>query len=180
MISNPAAWELILPTVRTRQCRFPTHDYFGVGKRHCRVLRCDGEQLFWGRETALPCPTLLLFRCSRNGYYFSLGNDAMPTNSIARPPPRIANASKPTAKSNPDVFSIKLNRSPAVRRVLRTLHINVKKWFEALVIAVGYLGCTLRIDALLISPILCQWRRSILANRGRCCCGIWQPLHLVC
>ena len=180
MISNPAAWELILPTVRTRQCRFPTHDYFGVGKRHCRVLRCDGEQLFWGRETALPCPTLLLFRCSRNGYYFSLGNDAMPTNSIARPPPRIANASKPTAKSNPDVFSIKLNRSPAVRRVLRTLHINVKKWFEALVIAVRYLGSTLRIDALLISPILCQWRRSILANRGRCCCGIWQPLHPVC
>ncbi len=36
----------------------------------------------------------------------------MPTNSIASPPPSIANASKPTAKSNPDVFSIKLNSSP--------------------------------------------------------------------
>jgi hypothetical protein len=44
--------------------------------------------------------------------YFSLGNDAMPTNSIASPPARIAKASKPTTKSNPDVFSIKLNRSP--------------------------------------------------------------------
>ncbi len=36
----------------------------------------------------------------------------MPTNSIARPPARITKASKPTAISNPDVFSIKLNRSP--------------------------------------------------------------------
>jgi len=36
----------------------------------------------------------------------------MPTNSIARPPARIAKASKPTTKSNPDVFSIKLNCSP--------------------------------------------------------------------
>jgi len=36
----------------------------------------------------------------------------MPTNSIASPPARIAKASKPTTKSNPDVFSIKLNRSP--------------------------------------------------------------------
>ncbi|MEG4585843.1 hypothetical protein QUA54_11590 [Microcoleus sp. MOSTC5] len=36
----------------------------------------------------------------------------MPTNSIANPPARIAKASKPTTKSNPDVFSIKLNRSP--------------------------------------------------------------------
>ncbi|MEG4343655.1 hypothetical protein QUB70_10250 [Microcoleus sp. A003_D6] len=36
----------------------------------------------------------------------------MPTNSMARPPARIANASKPTTKSNPDVFSIKLNHSP--------------------------------------------------------------------
>ena len=36
----------------------------------------------------------------------------MPTNSMARPPARIAKASKPTNKSNPDVFSIKLNRSP--------------------------------------------------------------------
>ena len=47
-----------------------------------------------------------------NYCYFSLGNDAMPTNSIASPPARIAKASKPTTKSNPDVFSIKLNRSP--------------------------------------------------------------------
>ena len=47
-----------------------------------------------------------------NYCYFSLGNDAMPTNSMARPPARIANANKPTTKSNPDVFSIKLNRSP--------------------------------------------------------------------
>ncbi|WP_172185281.1 hypothetical protein [Microcoleus asticus] len=39
-------------------------DYFGVGKRHCRVLNIlvvDGhilgrDRLFWGRETALPCP----------------------------------------------------------------------------------------------------------------------------
>lgn len=31
---------------------------------------------------------------------------------MTRPPPRIAKASKPTTKSNPDVFSIKLNRSP--------------------------------------------------------------------
>lgn len=36
----------------------------------------------------------------------------MPTNSMARPPARIAKASKPTTKSNPDVFSIKLNCSP--------------------------------------------------------------------
>jgi hypothetical protein len=36
----------------------------------------------------------------------------MPTNSIASPPARIAKPSKPTTKSNPDVFSIKLNRSP--------------------------------------------------------------------
>jgi hypothetical protein len=36
----------------------------------------------------------------------------MPTNSIASPPARIAKASKPTTKSNPDVFSIKLNCSP--------------------------------------------------------------------
>src|SRR4028119_2495305 len=49
---------------------------------------------------------------SINYCYFSLGNDAMPTNSIASPPARIAKASKPTTKSNPDVFSIKLNRSP--------------------------------------------------------------------
>ena len=117
--------------------------------------------------------------CKSQYGYFSLGNDAMPTNSIANPPPRIPNASKPTAKSNPDVFSIKLNRSPAVRRALRTLHINVKKWFDALLIAVGYLGCTLRIDALLIWPILCQWLRSILGNRGRRCCGISQLLHPV-
>jgi hypothetical protein len=40
-------------------------------------------------------------------FYFSLGNDAIPTNSIAKPPPRIAIASKPTAKSNPDVLSTK-------------------------------------------------------------------------
>ena len=44
--------------------------------------------------------------------YFSLGNDAIPTNSMASPPPRIAKANKPTAKSNPDVFSIKFNHSP--------------------------------------------------------------------
>lgn len=36
----------------------------------------------------------------------------MPTNSMARPPARIAKASTPTTKSNPDVFSIKLNSSP--------------------------------------------------------------------
>ncbi len=36
----------------------------------------------------------------------------MPTNSISSPPARIAKASKPTTKSNPDVFSIKLNPSP--------------------------------------------------------------------
>ena len=47
-----------------------------------------------------------------NYCYFSLGNDAIPTNSMASPPPRIAKASKPTAKSNPDVFSIKLNYFP--------------------------------------------------------------------
>jgi hypothetical protein len=46
---NPVSAELILPTVRTRQCRVPTinraivtsfdgaDDYFEVGKRHCRV-----------------------------------------------------------------------------------------------------------------------------------------------
>ena len=48
------ASELILPTVRTRQCRVPT------------INACDGYishqglmiRLFWGRETALPCPPL--------------------------------------------------------------------------------------------------------------------------
>lgn len=36
----------------------------------------------------------------------------MPTNNMTIPPARIAKASTPTTKSNPAVFSIKLNRSP--------------------------------------------------------------------
>ena len=37
VISNWVASELILPKVRTRQCRVPTI-HRAVGKRHCRVL----------------------------------------------------------------------------------------------------------------------------------------------
>ena len=39
-ISIPVLPELILPEIRRRQCRFPTI-------------------LFWGRDTAMPCPRLL-------------------------------------------------------------------------------------------------------------------------
>jgi hypothetical protein len=47
LISIPVASELILPEIRTRQCRVPTINH--------------------GRETALPCPRLS-FRHSRNRY----------------------------------------------------------------------------------------------------------------
>ncbi len=58
MISNPMPPDLILPTVRTRQCRFPTinramvtylpsaHDYFGVSKRHGAVSSVANSELF--------------------------------------------------------------------------------------------------------------------------------------
>jgi hypothetical protein len=45
VISNPVASELTLPEIRTGQCPVPT-------------------MLFWGKETALPCPLLL-----DTGYY---------------------------------------------------------------------------------------------------------------
>ena len=59
-ISNPVASKLILPTLRTYaravsrkligrwlHLSWSAHDYLGVGKRHCRVLRC---------LSVYPCP----------------------------------------------------------------------------------------------------------------------------
>ncbi len=73
VISILVASELILPEIRTRQCRVPTIDRgretalpsprlslqsIAVGKRHCRVLYII--TIDRGRETALPCPRLSL------------------------------------------------------------------------------------------------------------------------
>ncbi len=61
LISNLVASELILPEIRTRQCRVPT--------------------IKSGRETALPCPRLS-FRCSRND--LSLKNFYLVSRQLAK------------------------------------------------------------------------------------------------
>ena len=55
VISNWVASELILPKVRTRQCRVPTINQ-AVGKRQCRVLLASIIDYFGAQETGLPCP----------------------------------------------------------------------------------------------------------------------------
>jgi len=75
------ASELMLPEIRTRQCRFPTIRtrqcrFLTIRTRHCRFftirtwqcrfptinpaivksIASERNRLFWSRETALPCP----------------------------------------------------------------------------------------------------------------------------